>query len=985
MVWSDEFDGNGPINSNNWFHQTQLPNNGSWYNDEIQHYTNRIDNSSVSGGILKITAKKETFTDQGYTKEYTSARLNSKFAFKYGKVEVRAKLPTGYGTWPAIWMLGINNTEPGGYWSSIYGTTSWPGCGEIDIMEHWGSNQNYIQSAIHSPSSYGNTVNHGGSVINNASTDFHIYTLEWSSEKIVFKVDGIKHYTYNPEIKNDDTWPFDAAQYLLLNIAIEPSIDAAFTESDMEIDYVRVYQETLDTDATLSDLQIDGATITGFTASANSYTYALEGGLSTPQVTSATTTNNSATTSITQASGVPGDATVVVTAPDGTTTKTYTVSFELTSPASGPEVPTALSSDVISIFSDAYTDVVLNELPTSWSDTGFEAITINSDNLWKLTSCDFLGMVTNYTTGIDVSEMDKMHIDYWVPPGTTNELSVKIVNTVNGGSATQSLGTTVTGSWQSIDIDMTDFDDGTLTNREKITQILIDSNGRAPTIYIDNFYFWKRPLTTWDGSDSNDWNTPSNWDTNIVPTLANNVTISSDPENQPVIGESTGASVNDLTVDNGASLTINNGGSLIVSGTSSGDITYNVAIADTNWHLVSSPVVGEQYDDDWISANSIASGTENNRGIAPYNNSIAQPWEYFQAGGTATFTAGIGYSTLRTAVGTYGFTGDFPTTNINPAISQNSNYWNLLGNPYPSYLNIATFISNNIANLPLAFQTIYVWDGANYNPLTTGYIHPGQGFFMSSNVASGTVSITEAMQSHQTNVSFYRTSNPSIKIMLTDGTSTKDTQINYLEGKTKSLDPGFDLGMFDGVSSSLSVYTHLIEDNQGIAFETQALPNSDYESMIVPIGVKADAGKEITFSLESLNLPTELKVFLEDKETSTFTRLDEANTDYTITLSDAINETGRFYLHTSRSMLSTNDFTINTVSIFKSDISTLRIVGLPQGNTTVKLHNVLGRQIMNTTFDVSSVKDISLSKLSTGIYIVEVETEIGILSKKIIL
>ena len=191
LVWHDEFEGNGEINSENWFHQTQLPLGGSWYNGEIQHYTNRTENSYVSNGTLKIVAKKETFTDQEYTKEYTSARLNSKYAFTYGKVEIRAKLPEGIGTWPALWMLGKNIDEPGAYWQTEgYGTTPWPACGEVDIMEHWGSNQNYIQSAIHTPSSYGGTINHGGQYISTASSDFHVYIIEWSEEEMHFSVDG---------------------------------------------------------------------------------------------------------------------------------------------------------------------------------------------------------------------------------------------------------------------------------------------------------------------------------------------------------------------------------------------------------------------------------------------------------------------------------------------------------------------------------------------------------------------------------------------------------------------------------------------------------------------------------------------------------------------------------------------------------------------------------------------------------------------------
>ena len=244
LIWSDEFDGTGAVNNLKWHHQTQLPNGTSWYNGEVQHYTNRQVNSSLANGLLTITAKKEVYSNnQGQTKQYTSARLNSKFAFKYGRVEVRAKLATGAGTWPAIWMLGKNVIEPGAYWSSSFGNVSWPACGEIDIMEHWGNNQNYVQSAMHTPSSFGSTTNLGGQTIANASTQFHIYGMEWNANSISFSVDNVVHYVYNPTVKNASTWPFNAEQYLLLNIAIEPSISANFVQTTMEIDYVRVYQQ----------------------------------------------------------------------------------------------------------------------------------------------------------------------------------------------------------------------------------------------------------------------------------------------------------------------------------------------------------------------------------------------------------------------------------------------------------------------------------------------------------------------------------------------------------------------------------------------------------------------------------------------------------------------------------------------------------------------------------------------------------------------
>ena len=247
LVWADEFDTNGAIDAAKWHHQTQLPQGGSWYNGEVQHYTNRIENSSVNNGFLDITAIKESFTDQGQTKQYTSARLNSKFAFTYGRVDVRAKLPFGDGTWPAIWTLGKNINEDGGYWDNQYGTAGWPACGEIDIMEHGLHPTNQVSVAIHTPSSYGSTVNTSIQPLADVANNFHVYSMNWSPDQITFLIDGVGFYTYNPAVKNDDTWPFYLEQYLLLNIAMGGNggaIDSNFSQSSMVIDYVRVYQNT---------------------------------------------------------------------------------------------------------------------------------------------------------------------------------------------------------------------------------------------------------------------------------------------------------------------------------------------------------------------------------------------------------------------------------------------------------------------------------------------------------------------------------------------------------------------------------------------------------------------------------------------------------------------------------------------------------------------------------------------------------------------
>lgn len=253
LVWEDDFDIPGPINATNWHHQTQviIPGVG-WANGEEQHYTNRIDNSFVdNSGFLNIVAKKETFSDQGLTKNYTSARLNSKFAFTYGRVDVRAKLPLELGTWPAIWMLGKNINEDGGFWDASFGTTSWPACGEIDIMEHGifpGEDINFINSALHTPCCHGGNPNQGGIIASDLANEFHVYSLNWSPDQITFLLDGVGFYTYNPPIKDASTWPFFEDQFILLNVAmggIAGTIDPGFTQSPMIIDYVKVYQEAL--------------------------------------------------------------------------------------------------------------------------------------------------------------------------------------------------------------------------------------------------------------------------------------------------------------------------------------------------------------------------------------------------------------------------------------------------------------------------------------------------------------------------------------------------------------------------------------------------------------------------------------------------------------------------------------------------------------------------------------------------------------------
>jgi len=232
LVFSDEFDTDGSPDVSKWNYDIGTGSNG-WGNEESQYYTKRKENVIIKEGILKITAKREAYEGA----EFTSSRMKTqdKFDFTHGRVEIRAKLPKGGGTWPALWMLG--NNIP---------TVGWPACGEIDIMEHVGNNQGTIQSALHTPSSFGNTKNHGSKYLADVSTEFHVYAVTWTSDEMVFRVDDVVYYRYHPSTKNSDTWPYTNNQFIILNVAMGGSfggvIDKEFSKSSMEIDYVRVYQ-----------------------------------------------------------------------------------------------------------------------------------------------------------------------------------------------------------------------------------------------------------------------------------------------------------------------------------------------------------------------------------------------------------------------------------------------------------------------------------------------------------------------------------------------------------------------------------------------------------------------------------------------------------------------------------------------------------------------------------------------------------------------
>ena len=247
LVWSDEFEVDGLPDAAKWGYD--VGGNG-WGNQELQYYTEgRMENARVEDGHLIIEALRESFGGR----EYTSARLvtRGKGDWTYGRVEVRAKLPAGRGTWPAIWMLPTEG---------IYGDGGWPDNGEIDIMEHVGFDPENIHGTVHTEA-YNHTkgTQRGGSrQVPGALDEFHDYAVEWSPTRIEFMIDDVVYFRFFNENSGWEAWPFDRPFHLLLNIAVGGSwgglqgIDDTVFPARMEVDYVRVYENTAVPEVTMT-------------------------------------------------------------------------------------------------------------------------------------------------------------------------------------------------------------------------------------------------------------------------------------------------------------------------------------------------------------------------------------------------------------------------------------------------------------------------------------------------------------------------------------------------------------------------------------------------------------------------------------------------------------------------------------------------------------------------------------------------------------
>jgi len=471
-----------------------------------------------------------------------------------------------------------------------------------------------------------------------------------------------------------------------------------------------------------------------------------------------------------------------------------------------------------------------------------------------------------------------------------------------------------------------------------------------------------------------------------------------------------------LTTINGLTLESNSTSysSLILDGTVTGTLTYkrhvniNGSGSTGSNDLISAPLTGQTF-------NTFASANPNilNNGtlylFGPFDKTAAD-YLIYTSTETATLDAGVGYRAASSDNDTFTFTG---TANSEPVSIDITNYgiheaeWNLVGNPYPSYLNVQDFllhqVSDGIPNIALfeaGTAAIYGYDGnaiddwTIYNLANTTastVIAPGQGFFVSANVANVPLydlEFTPAMRSTGSGDDFIVGRNAElVYIKLNASTSNNSYHTDFYFNNNSSLgfDLGYDAKIWGDATPDFAIYSHLAQDNNGEAITLQSLPVSNLTDVSIPLGVNANQGEQLTFSIADMTLPASINVYLDDVVANTSTLLN--NSDYIITPTTALSGTGRFFLRTSEDALSTIDNSFDALNIFALTTSKeLVISGQLQKNSTLNLYDIQGRLVLSTKLDTTTLQNrINTSSLNGGIYIVNVSNTTQQKSQKVII
>ena len=565
-----------------------------------------------------------------------------------------------------------------------------------------------------------------------------------------------------------------------------------------------------------------------------------------------------------------------------------------------------------------------------------------------------------------------------------------------------------------------------------------NNSGHVRVYKLVTFY------NVWQGGQSTNWGTATNWSFGSEPFRCDDIKIPTDLTNYPTISENEDKVVNSITVDSGGSLILsknsslsttdsftNNGtvtlnsdsekfSSLIVGGSSSGNIVYNRYVnteGSGEWDLIGSPVDGLSISD-FVTTNTTSSpatlATSGSVYAVGVHDNSDDSWTNYTTstvGAAGNFDIGKGYqmASVNGGTGLLSFTGTVATTDQTQSIINNNGNgsgkrWNLVANPFPSYLNgnsnadgTNNFLTVNAAAIDDNFEALYGWDadGTGYtiynNSSSATYIAPGQAFFVAAASSSSVnLSFTEAMQTTTGGDDFVagRTTSTSFELVLdmhNDDIKVSDTKFYFKEGLTLGLDPGYDAGAFNQ-SSGLS--SRLVEQDNGVGMGINAMPVDALSNVIVPLTIEQEAGIALKIQIANSTIPEDINVYLEDAIENTFTLL--TNESFELLAQTALSGMGRFFIHFTSSTLSTDTAgSSSLLTAYKGKGNAyISVEGLQQFSEPAQLtlYNVLGIKILSKNIQNPLQKEmLSTVGMKTGVYILKVQAENIVFTKKLVI
>ena len=450
-----------------------------------------------------------------------------------------------------------------------------------------------------------------------------------------------------------------------------------------------------------------------------------------------------------------------------------------------------------------------------------------------------------------------------------------------------------------------------------------------------------------------------------------------------------------------------------------GNITYNrwinsistasPADGDPGWDLIGSPVVGA----DLTTSNFSQNGTSD--AIMPYDNSD-NTWTSTDAA-TFSTTSGQGYAMAKETAAVESFTETFETDDVDVAISNNDGsgsgtQWNLVANPYPSYLALNSsassastastdFITQNAVTADVLGSgtnedALWYWTGSGYgqynNASSATYIAPGQGFFVASKTGGGTLKFLESMQTVTGSDDFISgdvmdDNRGELFISLNQNGLNRETEIYFIENTTDGSDPTYDTRTFPMGDNNTSIYTRLVQDDEGIDLGIQSLAYSEMWGKVIPIGVNSIAEDELRISISHRTTPADLNIYLEDNYQGTMTNLLEE--DFVLTPMSDLNGAGRFFIHMTADTMSNEEVSTSMLNAYKevnANYITLEGLATQSNNINVSLYNILGRKVLSTTLNNNmNTQTISTVGMASGVYVIELESGTDRLTKKLII